>query len=715
MNNNKKHLALILVSLMAAIGPSQADDLDQINYEDDLYVYEDDEFGGLYGDEDFISLATGMRTPIYKAPAVATVITADDIDKMGARTLSEVLETVPGLHVAHNAEFMAPKFQFRGITSTFNPQSLVLLNGHSLKSLVRGDSHSAWGAFPVHAIARVEVIRGPGSALHGADAFSGVVNIITKSASDIQKPELGASYGSFDSSNLWGSYFGRFLGWDYATTIEYQKTDGHNGTIKQDLQTLLDKNNSQAGIAPASYAPGKAYVGFEGIDLSMRFNKGNWQAVTYLQQRTNLETGQGLNQALDPYGQFSHKKFLVDVKYANANLIGDWGGEADVGYYYSDQNNEEYHRLLPKQHVDSAFPDGLVGSPSWNEDNKKIELRGLYKGILEHKITLGVGYQQAALYKAEEYKNFDKNLQPFPDGIKNVADTDEIFIPEAQRDNSYLFVQDVYHFLYDWELTIGARYDNYSDFETTINPRLALVWNNGLYTTTKLLYGRAFRAPSFAELLIVNNPVTLGNPNLQPETIDTIELAQNYQYGNELALDFNIFHYQINNAINFVPDENSSSATAQNIGEYRGIGLEANATYKPNNEHEFTFNYTFVHSQDKVTNEPAGNYPAHQIGARVYSQWSDKFSSKINWAFIGEQKRTAGDMRNAVSSYTKLDLAVTYHINSHYRFELSIKNALDEEIFEPSKPPSADQAEASIKYDIPMSGRQVFAGVTITL
>ena len=91
-----------------------------------------------YGDEDFISIAIGEVQPIAKAPAVASVITAAEIKRLGAKDIDQILEVVPGLHVARSAIY-DPLYNFRGIHSDFNPQVLVLVNGVPLSNLFHGD------------------------------------------------------------------------------------------------------------------------------------------------------------------------------------------------------------------------------------------------------------------------------------------------------------------------------------------------------------------------------------------------------------------------------------------------------------------------------------------------------------------------------------------------------------------------------------------------
>ena len=113
----------------------------------------------LFGDEELISVATGMEQPIAKAPAVASVITARDIKEIGARDIDDVLETVPGLHVSRDVIANNPIYTFRGIYSGENPQVLVLINGISINNLFLGNRNNVWGGMPVEAISRLSLIH----------------------------------------------------------------------------------------------------------------------------------------------------------------------------------------------------------------------------------------------------------------------------------------------------------------------------------------------------------------------------------------------------------------------------------------------------------------------------------------------------------------------------------------------------------------------------
>ena len=145
----------------------------------------------VYGDKYTVSIATGAQQPIRRAPAVASVITAEDIRAMGAIDLDDVLASVPGMHVNRSANFYAPLYAVRGVMSQYNPQVLMLQNGIPMTTLFVGSKGNLWGGMPLENVARIEIIRGPGSALYGADAFSGVINIITKTADEIEGTQLG--------------------------------------------------------------------------------------------------------------------------------------------------------------------------------------------------------------------------------------------------------------------------------------------------------------------------------------------------------------------------------------------------------------------------------------------------------------------------------------------------------------------------------------------
>lgn len=259
-------------------------------------------------------------------------------------------------------------------------------------------------------------------------------------------------------------------------------------------------------------------------------------------------------------------------------------------------------------------------------------------------------------------------------------------------------------FARDWSLTAGVRYDNYSDFGDTINPRAAIIWQTAFDLTTKLLYGRAFRAPSFAELYNINNPVALGNANLEPETIDTIELAFDYQISGKARSGLNLFHYKMRDIIRPINDPApATTVTAQNSGSQSGYGLEWEVSWNITDTVRLIGNYALQRSEDDNTGSDPGNAPHHKIYARVnwrpLNSWN--ISPQITW--VGERQRVSADSRPPVDDYLTIDLTVrrTQDINK-FALAASIRNLLDETGYEPSLSPG------QIPNDLPIAGRNFY-------
>lgn len=163
--------------------------------EEDVWALSMEELGKIQ-----VTIATGTPKTLVNAPSVTSVITAAELRAMGAQTLEEALEAIPGLHVSRGSFAYAPRYFIRGITSVFNPHTLPLVNGIPQTSLFvgdRGERVSNRYSLPVAMIERIEIIRGPGSAVYGADAFSGVINVITKGPDDVESGHLTVSAGSF--------------------------------------------------------------------------------------------------------------------------------------------------------------------------------------------------------------------------------------------------------------------------------------------------------------------------------------------------------------------------------------------------------------------------------------------------------------------------------------------------------------------------------------
>lgn len=688
-------LTFVLLSTFTSPASVAQENID----EDTLLMY--------YGDDELISVVTGSSQPIYKAPAAASVITAHEIKAMGATDLDDVLERVPGLHVSRNNILYNPIYTIRGIHADRNPQVLILINGIPLTNLFVGDRSLMWGGMPVEAIARIEIIRGPGSAVYGADAFAGVINVITKNSEDIAGTQFGARLGSFNTKDAWLLHGQEWQGLNVAFALEYHTTDGQQKIIDADAQTLSDT----AFGTNASLAPGALNLQRDNFDMRIDISRDNFQLRSGWQRRRNLGTGAGIAQALDPQGRFSSDRWNFDLTYHNNEAFDNWDFTAQLSYLDSRQEVERDVILFPPGAL-GIFNNGIIGNPEVYERHNRISLSAFNTSFKNHIIRVGAGYYYGDLHKVKEAKNFgiDPNtgLPINPAGpLVDVSDTASIFLTEGDRKNKYIFIQDAWELASDWELTAGIRLDDYSDFGETVNPRLALVWLARHNLTSKILYGRAFRAPSFAETRNINNPVALGNPDLDPETIQTLELGFDYRYAQNVSTTLNLFYYEWEKIIDFVSDQNATTSTAQNASEQTGYGLEIEFDWAMSTDLHFLANYAFQRSTAKDTNTDAGHAPHHQF--YLHGDWEFKPGWHLNPQFywIANRKRVAGDTRPDVGDYRTFDVVLRKKSNTNtLEFALISKNLFNHDAREPSL---FGETGTPIENDLPLAGRSVFA------
>ena len=669
--------------------------------------YDEEELIELYGDEETISIATGTAKAISRAPAVATVITAQDIRQMGATDVDEVLETVPGLHVNRGFFANAPLYTFRGIGSVTSPQVLMLVNGISINNLYQGDRNLIWAGMPVEAISRIEVIRGPGSALYGADAVAGVINIITKSSNEINGWEFGTRVGSFDTQDIWGLYGGKLGQFDIAFSIEGRQTDGHDEDLKEDFQTFLDGATGTS----ASLAPGSTNNERDWLDARLDISRGDWQFRAGLQSRNNVGSGAGVNSILDPSGEFSSDRWNADLTHKNNSWFDNVDITSQISFFNTSQEVDEDQLVFPPGAIvpglGGPFPNGVIGNPELWERHIRYNTTALFTGIDNHQVRVGGGYVHSEIYKTKEEKNFglDGNGVPIPLGSPpiDVSDTPAVFLPEKHRNNSFVFLQDIWQISNDWELTAGLRYDDYNDFGDTWNPRLALVWAARHDLTAKLLYGEAFRAPSLAEFRLQNNPVALGNDELDPEEMETIELAFDYRPKDNLTLGLNLFRYEWDDIIQYAqaPGLPLGFLQAQNLGEQEGYGFEFEFDWKVSRTLNVLGNFAHQSSEDETTNEDVGNVPENQFYVRTNWEFKPGWHISPQWNFVMDRQRPFGDTRSDTDDYDILDLTLRHKsYNGKWELALSGRNILNKRAFEP--------ASTSIPGDLPLARRSAW-------
>jgi iron complex outermembrane receptor protein len=642
---------------------------------------EEEDLALAYGDKANISIATGSHQSVSRAPAVASVITAQDIAAMGATDLDQALESVPGLHVSKSNVVSKPIYSFRGIHSYQNSQVLMLVNGIPITNVFQGDRSQIWGGMPLENVARIEVIRGPGSALYGADAFSGVINVITKNANDLKGTEYGVRAGSFNTKDAWIQHGGQMGTLDAAFYLRAGDTDGQKGLIQKDAASASGPINEER----------------RAIDARADLAKDAWRVRAAYQQR-KLGVGGGVAGALDSNARVSEDRLYLDVNYDQANWAQDWDVSGVVGYYDIKQKQADpYYTLFPAGTI-PGFPNGMLGSPGHSERHTHASMATVYTGFQQHRVRVGAGLRNDDMYEAVESKNFSATFAPLPGGLTDATGNSTlVYMLPHKRDLAYAFAQDEWSIVKDWTLTAGVRHDRYSDFGNTTNPRLALVWDAAYNVVVKAMHGEAFRAPTFVEQYAINNPVQSGSPNIRPETIKTDELAFAWQPTAQLQTSLNFFYYRMQNIIQLV------GATMQNAGDQTGRGSELEVTLDASSSLRLTGNFSMQNSTDEATGKDAGLAPHKRYFARADWRFSPQWQFGTTVNHVAERMREAGDTRAQIPDYTTVDLSLRREkIAGGWDVRAMLNNLFDSDAREPTF------KSVGMASDLPLAGRAVY-------
>jgi iron complex outermembrane receptor protein len=618
-----------------------------------------------------VTISTDTKQTVSKAPAAVSVITAKDIEATGATNLVDILESVPGIHVRASQFAYRPLVQFRG---TNGNQTLLMINGASVRDLMWGFG-IFWKGIPSSIIERVEIIRGPGSALFGADAASGVINVITKTAGNIEQNKIGLRSGSFNTKTGWLQYGDSWNGFDISLTVDLSTTDGHDPLVESDGQTLQDL----ALGSSVSQAPDNAQYGWDNQDIRFAIAKDDWRLHVDYMKHDNLEIGLTGAGVLDPLTSAEDSRFSLDLLYNNPDLSDTWGIDAELRYQDLDYSSGEGFQERPPGAFNGDYPQGVINQMQSAERKLSFETSALFKGIDEHAVRLGLGYSWQDLYFVKQLINMgigpDGNPLPPGSPLVDVSDTPYAFAPEKTRTIRYLFLQDVWSFSDDWELTAGIRYDDYSDFGNTLNPRLALVWQISDGFTSKFLYGRAFRPPSFQELF-AETSYSKPNPDLEPERSETFELILSYMLSKDLNFGINLYNLQQSDLIRAVNTPGETGRTFRNIGDHTTRGIELETKWQAAENLRLSANYTIRNpdnNQFRAVEEPKQD-------AYLRADWG--FLPNWNWNiqtnWIADRERGVNDSRPSLDDYSITDMTLRYTGLKAWELALSVNNIFDE-------------------------------------
>ncbi len=605
--------------------------------------------------ETFVVTASRTKESVSKSAASITVITAREIREMGANTISDVLNTVPGINMTMSNNGLE-LVDVRGITTNSNEKIAFMKNGVPTMFVFSGGGISFYE--PIDTIERIEVIRGPGSALYGANAVSAVINVITKDPGSVDGATAKASVGSFGAQRYSLMYGGEIGELKTLFSVYHIDSDGFKETVNHDSVSNLDLLQAPLGVTPSSMAPGPTNLEnrYTDVVLNLKYGKLSFNAQYQdYDQRDYI----GFDYSLSDEGTQSHKIYLLDLGFETElsdgitlhpriYLNGGWAEEtADIfpdGATITAESGPALY--LPEGLLyEGGFTNVRTGADiqiDWKATESNIVIAGLVAERQEQSdVTLNINfdfdaYQSAPLHEVEPW---NKN---------------------ATRDFWAVYLEDIWDITNDLRVTLGIRNDSYSDFGSSVTPRAGLTWEFFEGLDFKLIYGEAFRAPTFYELY-TNDPFKyVANPDLEPEKARTVEASIGMVFTEDFSARFTLFQSNYSNLISIAPlEEFSEKTTFKNIGSTKSEGFELEALAYISGLSYIRFNYTHQKPVLESTGDPLPFVPTDMANAIVNIRLSKYLNFNAQAVMRGSANRETTDIRGDMAGYGLLNSTLT--------------------------------------------------------
>ncbi len=638
-----------------------------------------EEMFAIFSEEEVVISALKRPRTVSKSPAIMSVITARQIKQMGFRTLSDVLETVPGFDITMNKNGTR-EIGVRGTLLLDSSKVKVLIDGHSINEPATGGATWVFDNLVVENAKKIEIIRGPGSALYGQNAFLAVINVITKDTEDIDGFQLTTSGGSFDTHNhnvLLGRKYGDLK---ISGFFDYFDTEGFSKTIEQDI-IFGD---------PSSLAPGRSQNAKEKTDLNLKLSYKNLEIKSKYMNRKK-EGYIGFDDSLSDT-IWDDTYFFTELTY-NFNLSDKLNSLSKVYYDYYNSSGKIESR--PEGFFSGVYPNGIKAKTRYKDQTIGFENQFNYKIFKENELTFGFQYE----WIHQNNIHYGVNIHPLTNApLASLTDFthDLPFTRKATRHIWAFYLQDEWNITKDIDLTIGVRHDNFTRFGGTTNPRLGFIWRFIDDANLKVLFATAFRAPNFNEMFFINNPVEIGNTSLDPEKINTFEVGVGYNFTKHIRGNINYFYNRTRDRIQKDPETPSQD---QNRGGTRIKGIEAELKADWGNDNYFFANYTFQKTEETRNRDRLPFTPEHKANFGINVGLWKYVNANMNTFISGSRPRESGDTRGNMPSYALTNLTlIGKNFIDNFEIRGSVFNLFDKDYDDPSP-------KNTVHTDYPQQGR----------
>jgi len=603
--------AVVLVLWCASSTPAMAQtpaDLGALGFEELMQVRVAQVFG-----------AGDRLQPVTEVPSSVTIVTADEIERYGYRSLADVLGGVRGFYVTNDRNYSYVGARGFNRPGDYSTRVLLLVNGHRVNDNVY-DQANIGAEFGIDAsmFDRVEIIRGPASSLYGTNALFAVVNVVMRTGASLNGVSLEVDGGSLGARGARGTVGRRLAnGIDFSVSGSVERSDGVRRLSLPAFGSSGDTVRVAEDLDGEEAAQVYGQVRLHDFTFSGTFG----HRLKYVPTASFFT----VVNAHDPAEQTTDGRTIVTAQYARTVRGAHVTAEASIDSFH-------YEGVYPYAAEDDASE--LIAYRDGSEGLRRTAA-GRLRRALPGAQTLTVGGEFVDNVNQNQWASYD-------------FESDDNFVIDQSSRQGAAYVQDDVRVRPWLLLNGGLRYDRYAHFSRT-TPRAAAIVMPSANHSIKYLYGKAFRAPNAYELYYYENTI----PNLAPESVQTHELAWEAYFGERVRTTVSTYRYKASQLVDLMVVDGTTLVDRlgfTNSGTTRATGLELESELRLKRGIQGVASYTLQEAVDDTTNQRLTNSPRHMANLRfsVPGPIARSFAS-FEWRYLSARGTVAGQTVSPVS------------------------------------------------------------------
>lgn len=642
----------------------------------------------VYSFDEVVVTATRTENDVKKVPASTQVITQEDIKRGGATSVRNALSMYANIFQKSKVRGGGHDIIIRGMETK---HSLVMVNGRRISN--EADANGLGNAMSldrinINDVEKIEIVRGPSSALYGSEAMGGVLNIITKPSKE-QTLLTGLEHTSEDTSHWWHADTGRIGNFSMTLDARFNKINRSmlDTATESDPYGTAQTYNASLNYYVNDHSYVNAYMDYYSQHLKTDTGTPTMKPITLTTSRGMSLSGQAM---LEGTGSKAYKQKNYGISWNGKTDKNDWQIQAYMSKFnWSTTSNTKVLGSIPPAGMEGMFNFLLQNQKNaydFNHDEHNmwaIEGRDSLRVNDHHRVTFGAEYVKD--------KVAGTGLGSNGDGVHSITENGKTKSSSEKTLSSYAaYLQDEIEYG-KWFIVPAIRYDHHSAYGSHTSPKIGVTYNATDHFRIKANYGDGFKAPSVSQLFydldmrMGPSYVHLtGNPNLKPEKSKSWDLGVEAEFGKGYG-SLTYFDNDVDNLIASIPKGKDSNGhnlyRYENVNKARIKGLENTLGYRFNDTLEFKVTSTLLDAKDTSAGKDLTQRARlSQIYQLIYDDhkdtgWSAVLWNQLDYKFVTGKAWESGE--SVKKSYSLTNFSLTRKVNKDTRVYGSVQNIFD--------------------------------------